>query len=145
MRKFARPLFVLALLCLGITGSRAQGTPTVFINEIHYDNTGTDTGEFIEIAGPAGTDLTGITLCFITVRRRGAVYDTNSLSWNDPEPDERVWDSPSPIQPTAFRTARTDGIALVHGRHRPAVPELRRFVRRRRRSGEWHDRAPTSA
>jgi predicted extracellular nuclease len=32
---------------------------TVFINEIHYDNTGTDSGEFIEIAGPSGTDLAG--------------------------------------------------------------------------------------
>jgi uncharacterized protein len=32
---------------------------TVFINEIHYDNIGADTGEAIEIAGPAGTDLTG--------------------------------------------------------------------------------------
>ena len=34
-------------------------TAQVFINEIHYDNTGTDTGEAIEIAGPAGTDVTG--------------------------------------------------------------------------------------
>lgn len=34
----------------------AQG---VFINEIHYDNDGADAGERIEIAGPAGTDLTG--------------------------------------------------------------------------------------
>ncbi|MGZ8869334.1 MAG: endonuclease, partial [Thermoanaerobaculia bacterium] len=33
--------------------------PAVFINEFHYDNTGGDTGEFIEIAGPAGTNLTG--------------------------------------------------------------------------------------
>ena len=32
---------------------------TVFINEIHYDNAGTDAGEAIEIAGPAGTNLTG--------------------------------------------------------------------------------------
>lgn len=30
-----------------------------FINEIHYDNAGGDTGEFVEIAGIAGTDLTG--------------------------------------------------------------------------------------
>ncbi|MEM8740557.1 MAG: ExeM/NucH family extracellular endonuclease [Pseudomonadota bacterium] len=30
-----------------------------FINEIHYDNNGTDIGEFIEIAGTAGLDLTG--------------------------------------------------------------------------------------
>ena len=31
----------------------------VRVSEIHYDNDGTDTGEAIEIAGPAGTDLTG--------------------------------------------------------------------------------------
>ena len=35
---------------------------TVFINEFHYDNIGADTGEFIEIAGTAGTDLTGWSL-----------------------------------------------------------------------------------
>lgn len=29
----------------------------VYINEFHYDNTGIDAGEFIEVAGPAGTDL----------------------------------------------------------------------------------------
>ncbi|PSN13923.1 endonuclease [filamentous cyanobacterium CCT1] len=32
---------------------------SVFINEFHYDNDGTDVGEFIELAGPAGFDLTG--------------------------------------------------------------------------------------
>lgn len=31
----------------------------VFINEIHYDNVGVDSGEGVEVAGPAGTDLTG--------------------------------------------------------------------------------------
>lgn len=41
---------------------------TVFINEFHYDNTGTDTGEFVEIAGPAGTDLSGWSI----VRYNGA-------------------------------------------------------------------------
>ena len=34
------------------------GTP-VFVSEIHYDNTGTDTGEGVSIFGPAGTNLTG--------------------------------------------------------------------------------------
>ena len=34
----------------------------VFINEIHYDNAGADTGEAIEIAGVAGTDLAGYKL-----------------------------------------------------------------------------------
>jgi uncharacterized protein len=36
-----------------------DGGLPVFINEIHYDNVGNDEGEFIEIAGPAGYDVTG--------------------------------------------------------------------------------------
>ena len=40
----------------------APTTSVVFINEIHYDNAGTDVGEGIEIAGTAGTDLTGWTI-----------------------------------------------------------------------------------
>ena len=32
-------------------------SPEIWINEFHYDDSGTDDGEFIEIAGPAGTDL----------------------------------------------------------------------------------------
>jgi hypothetical protein len=32
---------------------------SVFINEFHYDNVGTDSKEAIEIAGIPGTDLTG--------------------------------------------------------------------------------------
>ena len=36
----------------------------VYINEIHYDNAGTDAGEAIEIAGVAGTDLTNYKLVF---------------------------------------------------------------------------------
>lgn len=34
----------------------------IFLNEIHYDNAGADTGEFFEIAGPAGASLSGWTL-----------------------------------------------------------------------------------
>lgn len=47
-----------AMAALLLAVSLAAQTP-VFINEIHYDNTGTDIGEAVEIAGPAGTDLTG--------------------------------------------------------------------------------------
>jgi predicted extracellular nuclease len=35
----------------------AFATDTVFINEIHYDNVGTDSDEAIEIAAPVGVDL----------------------------------------------------------------------------------------
>ncbi|WP_299767671.1 hypothetical protein [uncultured Dokdonia sp.] len=34
-------------------------TLTIWINEFHYNNDGTDSGEFIEIAGVAGTDIAG--------------------------------------------------------------------------------------
>jgi hypothetical protein len=69
---------------LGITGGRAQGTPTVFINEIHYDNAGTDTGEFVEIAGPAGTSLTGYQILLYN-GAGGAVYDTKNLTGTIPD------------------------------------------------------------
>ncbi len=43
---------------VGITGN----VDGVYINEIHYDNDGTDVGEFVEVAGPAGTDLSDYTI-----------------------------------------------------------------------------------
>ncbi len=51
---------------------------SVFVNEIHYDNTGTDTGEAIEIAGPAGTDVGGWRIVRYngSVPGAGVVYTT---------------------------------------------------------------------
>ena len=54
-------MVVLIAAAFGVVSPARAGT-AVFINEIHYDNGGTDTGEAIEIAGPAGTDLTGWSL-----------------------------------------------------------------------------------
>ncbi|MDV3457874.1 cadherin domain-containing protein [Sphingomonas sp. HF-S4] len=51
----------------------------VFINEFHYDNAGTDTGEFIEIAGAAGTDLTGWKVILYN-GANGQSYNTVTLS-----------------------------------------------------------------
>jgi len=51
----------------------------VFVNEIHYDNTGTDTGEAIEVAGPAGTDLSGWSLVRYN-GSNGSVYGTDPIS-----------------------------------------------------------------
>ncbi|MGH7492262.1 MAG: Ig-like domain-containing protein [bacterium] len=63
-------------LCLALP---LMGQTPVFINEIHYDNTGTDAGEAIEIVGPAGTDLTGWSIVLYN-GTGGAVYDTDALS-----------------------------------------------------------------
>jgi hypothetical protein len=52
-------------------------TSVVFINEIHYDNAGTDVGEGVEIAGTAGTDLTGWSI--IPYNGNGGVSYTQEL------------------------------------------------------------------
>jgi hypothetical protein len=52
----------LTLICAVVMVTAGTGLArgqTVFINEIHYDNTGTDSGEAVEIAGPAGTNVGG--------------------------------------------------------------------------------------
>ncbi|MEZ4777981.1 MAG: HYR domain-containing protein [Flavobacteriaceae bacterium] len=62
------------IVCAG----EASG-PSVFINEIHYDNTGADQDEAIEIAGPAGTDLSTYSLVLYN-GNNGQEYDNLTLS-----------------------------------------------------------------
>nr|WP_321403849.1 DNRLRE domain-containing protein [uncultured Desulfobacter sp.] len=57
----------------------SSGSDTVFINEIHYCNTSTDQGETIELAGPAGTDLSGWRIVLYD-GLNGEAYDTTTLS-----------------------------------------------------------------
>jgi len=57
----------------------APAMPEVRIAEFHYDNSGTDTGEAIEISGPAGMDLTGWQILLYN-GNGGAAYDTKNLS-----------------------------------------------------------------
>ncbi len=57
----------------------APTLPNVRFSEIHYDNSGTDVGEAIEIEGPAGTDLTGWSIVLYN-GSNNAVYDTRILS-----------------------------------------------------------------
>ncbi len=61
----------------------ANTSARVFFNEIHYDNAGTDTGEFIEIANPGGQDLTGWSVVVYN-GSNGTPYDTTALSGSDP-------------------------------------------------------------
>jgi predicted extracellular nuclease len=66
-----------------ITSSRLPAATPVFINEIHYDNSGTDIGEAIEIAGPAGADLTGWSIVLYNGSSSVlAPYDSRTLSGN---------------------------------------------------------------
>ena len=51
----------------------------IFSNEIHYHNAGTDVNEKIEVAGPAGTDLTNWKIQLYE-GSTGAIYATANLS-----------------------------------------------------------------
>ena len=56
-----KKLYFLFILLISSSVSFGQ---SIFINEIHYDNNGADLNEGVEIAGPAGTDISGYVLEF---------------------------------------------------------------------------------
>ncbi|WP_440875565.1 hypothetical protein [Thalassotalea sp. PLHSN55] len=66
-------LFIFILL----NSSKINATPitNVFINEIHYDNTGSDQHEFVELVGEAGINLLNWSLYFYN-GSNGEVYKT---------------------------------------------------------------------
>ena len=53
------------------------GQTKVFINEIHYDNAGTDANEGIEIAGPSGTNLSPYALTLYNGNDNSALNTIN--------------------------------------------------------------------
>lgn len=72
-----------AACALGVVGLTAPGAyaapPTApYISEIHYDNTGTDVGEFVEVHLPAGTSSAGLQVVLYN-GSNGAVYDTDAV------------------------------------------------------------------
>lgn len=85
----------------------------VFINEIHYDNTSTDTGEAIELAGPAGTDLTGWSLVLYN-GSNGLVYNTNNLTGAFPDLGNGMGVLSFSYPTNGIQNGPPDGIALVH-------------------------------
>lgn len=54
------------------TDPLVDGDEPIWINEFHYNDAGPDEGEFIEIAGAAGTDLNNVTV--VLYRSNGEVY-----------------------------------------------------------------------
>jgi predicted extracellular nuclease len=85
---------------------------TVFFNEIHYDNTGTDAGEAIEVAGPAGTDLTGWSIVLYN-GANGLVYDTDLLTGVIPDQDNGFGTIHLTYPVNGIQNGSPDGMALV--------------------------------
>ncbi len=91
------------------TGVPVSGT--VFINEIHYDDDGADANEGIEIAGPAGTSLTGWSIVLYN-GSGGASYDTIALTGTIPSQQACVGTLWFPA--TLLQNGDPDGIALTN-------------------------------
>lgn len=100
----------------GTLGANIPSVPgtssTVFINEILYDITGTDAGEFIEVAGPAGTDLTGWSIVLYN-GSNGASYDTDSLPTPIPS-QQGSYGTVSVTYDGSLQNGAPDGVALVN-------------------------------
>jgi len=86
--------------------------PNVFINEIHYDNTGGDQGEFIELAGNAGLDLFGWSLHFYN-GSNGEEYKTFTISESILLTDEDNGFGFSGFNISGIQNGSPDGIVLA--------------------------------
>ena len=91
----------------------AQAAPPTspFISEIHYDNAGTDTGEFVEVEFPEGTSSAGWKL-YLYNGNGGAVYDAVSRQTlpTVSGPGVAVVDYPASA---GVQNGSPDGLALV--------------------------------
>jgi hypothetical protein len=98
---------VMALLAAVAASASAQA---VFVNEIHYDNVGLDQDEGIELAGPAGTDLSAYSIELYS-GYDGARYSTVSLSGTVPDQENgygvRFFARPG------LQNGAPDGIAVI--------------------------------
>ncbi|MDH4055833.1 MAG: ExeM/NucH family extracellular endonuclease [Gammaproteobacteria bacterium] len=104
--------YVSVLFVLACFASQSAFAQTVFINEFHYDNTGTDAGEAIEVAGPAGTDLTGWSLVLYN-GSNGTVYNTIALSGAIPNQQVGYGTVTVSLPVNGLQNGSPDGIALV--------------------------------
>ena len=107
MKKVFRCIII--SMAIFILPAASQAAP--FINEIHYDNTGGDTGEGIEIAGEAGTDLTNWTFLFYN-GTDGGVY--NEISLDGIIPDQQNGYGTLSWSFSGIQNGAPDGMALVN-------------------------------
>jgi len=105
MIKELRFLLLMLLPFLGFS----QG---IFINEIHYDNEGADTGEAIEVAAPAGTNLDGWQLLLYN-GSNGSTYNALDLSGTVPDQVGGYGTQAVSLPSNGLQNGSPDGIALL--------------------------------
>lgn len=88
------------------------GETSVWINELHYDNAGTDVGEAVEIAGPVGLSLSNYQLVFYTGDDgTGTVYKTVNLSGTLEDQERGYGATDFPI--SGIQNGPSDALALI--------------------------------
>ena len=91
----------------------AAAPSTPFISEIHYDNTGTDAGEFVEVQLPAGTSSAGLSVVLYN-GGNGVVYDTDALPVVTAPGDASAVATVS-YPANGIQNGAPDAVALVRG------------------------------
>ena len=104
------PALLLASLAF-VVGAPTAEAQSVFVNEIHYDNASGDVGEFVEVAGPAGTDLTGWSVVLYN-GNDGESYSTIDLSGTID--DEGDGFGTLSFAEAGIQNGAPDGLALVN-------------------------------
>ena len=102
------------LVRLGVPLAKAT-LPPVRVSEFHYDNTGTDTGERVEISAPAGTSLGGWSVVFYNGSTPGAAvtYRTLTLSGTIPATCDARGVLFFSLPTDGIQNGPNDGFALV--------------------------------
>ncbi len=109
-----RVMLVFALTgCFALPGL-AQTQPRAWINELHYDNAGQDLGEVVELAGPAGTDLSGWRVALYN-GSNGRVYGEHPLAGRLPDQQRGYGAVLVTLSRDGLQNGAPDGIALVDG------------------------------
>ncbi len=102
-----------SLTVVGLPAVASAAPTTPYISEIHYDDDGTDTGEFVEVRLPPGTSSEGLSVVLYN-GGNGAVYDTDVLpvvTAPADAPAVAVVTYPA----NGIQNGAPDGIALVRG------------------------------
>jgi predicted extracellular nuclease len=107
-------LAVLAMVFAMVPLTAASAAPAsgVFLSELHYDNSGGDVGEFFEVTGDKGEDLTGWSVALYN-GSNGEVYNTIDITSTIPDEDGSQGAVAFFLPPNGIQNGAPDGLALV--------------------------------
>lgn len=112
MRNFVDSMITVGITALAVTLCAAPAlAQTVFINEVHYDNAGSDMEEAVEIAGPADMDLSNWRIVLYN-GKRGKPYRTMELKGVIADQQNGFGTLSFPLK--QLQNGSPDGMALVN-------------------------------